>query len=147
MSSLAKTLDELERLVRANHLDDIAADPKRFREALLRGLRRRFRLPTGRRKEEHLNEAERLRRLGHTWNAVAALLNPEYGLLDEFRRLKYRRSLESGIRRRKRNVQIVAKSITPAIDSAVIEVSAAPKLDVERSPDNGSTHQQSPTGA
>lgn len=99
---LELTLDEIAALLRKRHGPLIRQDPKAFRSRCVRGIIKRFALPTGRRRSVQLDRAERLRAKGKNWNDVCLQIEPHYKDWETFRRQVFRQKVQAGLRGRKK---------------------------------------------
>ncbi len=101
--NLERTLDEIAALLRRRHGPLIRQDRKGFRSACVRGLNKRFPLPTGRRRSVQLDRAERLREQGKkNWNDICLRIEPRYKDWDYFRRHAFRQKVQAGLRGRRK---------------------------------------------
>jgi hypothetical protein len=106
---LERSLDDIERLLRTRHALLICQDPKAFLSICIRGIRRRFPLPVGRRRSTQLDQAEKLRTEGSKWNEVCLAIEPNYKNWDTYRRRVFLESVQAALRGRKGRKKLLAK--------------------------------------
>lgn len=99
---LERTLDEITALLRRSHGPLIRRDRKAFRSSFVRGINRRFPLPTGRPRSAQLDHAEKLRAQGKNWNDICLQIEPHYKDWETFRRQVFRQKVQAGLRGRRK---------------------------------------------
>jgi hypothetical protein len=110
-------------LLRRKHSRMIRQDRKAFRAACVRGLYKRFPLPTGRPRSVQLDRAERLRGRGMKWNAICLEIEPNYKNWDVYRRHAFRQKVQAGLRGRNGRKKLGATK--RAEKTAVVQSSAS----------------------
>lgn len=110
---LQETADLIHSLLAVRHGAEIRQDPRQFREALIRELRRRLPAPTGRRPAQHLDRAAELRQAGLTYHQIALKMEPAFPTWSLWERETYKARLRNGLLARKRRSLRISPATKP----------------------------------
>lgn len=113
---LHETADLIHGLLAVRHGAEIRQDPRQFREALFRELRRRLPAPTGRPPAKHLDRAAELRQTGLTYHQIAVKMEPAFPTWSLWERETYKDRLRNGLlTRKRRSLRMSSATKTPEI--------------------------------
>jgi len=105
---IAETTDYVMAILAARHGDEMRANPKQFKEAIVQEIRRRMTIRKGRPRAVHLDAAERLRAQGLTFHNIAIRVEPRYSEWNRYRQREYCEQLRQALRARKKRSQLLS---------------------------------------